>query len=149
MDGGGGTDQVVDVGARGHDVLQRDVVDKHVVDAVDVGVVFDSQGRGGVPLRIDVDDQHVQAGGSQGSGDVDRGGRLADAALLVGNSEDPGLLRLGKFRPSSRSRRLFSCASSRAMGLESSMESSTFPVEATDVSRETLAMPVVFATEAV
>ena len=45
---------------------------------------------------------------------------------------------LGSCLPSSRSRRLFSCASSRAMGLESSMESSTLLVCGREVSRETL-----------
>jgi hypothetical protein len=54
----------------------------------------------------------------------------------------------GSSRPSNRSRRLFSCASSRAMGLESSMESRTFLLLETDVSRETFAMPVFFETEA-
>ena len=70
------------------------IVDQDIVDAVDVGVVLDAQSGGGVALRIDVDDQHVQAGGRQGGGDVDGRRGLAHAALLVGDGEDPGLLRL-------------------------------------------------------
>ena len=54
---------------------------------------------------------------------------------------------LGSSRPIKRSRRLFSCASSRAMGLESSMESMTLPPTESTVSRETAADLARFATE--
>ena len=42
------------------------------------------------------------AAGGQGGRQVDRGGGLADAALLVGDRDDPGRARLGRRTPSSR-----------------------------------------------
>ena len=50
--------------------------------------------RAGVALGVDVDDQDPQTGLGQRRGDVDRGRGLADAALLVGDGENPRLVRL-------------------------------------------------------
>ena len=59
-------------------------------DVVDGGVVAAAQpeaGRG-VGLRVEVDEQDADAPGRQLGAEVDRGRRLADAALLVGDCED-------------------------------------------------------------
>ena len=55
----------------------------------------DAQSARGVALRIGVDDKHGQAGGN-----VDRRGRLTDAALLICDGDDArgrGLAELGAF----------------------------------------------------
>ena len=53
-------------------------------------MVVDAERRRGVALRVEVDDQDVQPLQGQGRGEVDRGGRLADATLLVGHRQDAG-----------------------------------------------------------
>jgi hypothetical protein len=59
----------------------------------------DTEARAGIALRVEVDDQNPAASGTEGSGEVDRGRGLADAAFLVGNGEDPGAsLRQGGSR---------------------------------------------------
>ena len=52
--------------------------------------VLDAQRGAGVALRVEVDDQHPQTPPGEGGGDVDRGGGLADATLLVGHHDCPG-----------------------------------------------------------
>ena len=49
----------------------------------------------GVALRIQIDDQNPLATGRKGGGEIDRGGGLADPALLIGNRENawPGVRR--------------------------------------------------------
>ena len=44
---------------------------------------FDAKARGGIALRVEIDEQDTAFLG-QGRGEVDGGGGLADAALLVG-----------------------------------------------------------------
>src|SRR5262249_19587236 len=46
----------------------------------------------GIPLRIQVDDEDLLAAGGEGRRQVDRGSRLADAALLVGDGDDAGTI---------------------------------------------------------
>ncbi len=48
----------------------------------------DAQARRGVALRVGVDQQHALADGGQGGAEVDGGGGLAHAALLVGDGQD-------------------------------------------------------------
>ena len=79
-----------------HDVEQRGAVDEHVVDGRHLGVVVDAQGRAGVSLGVEVDDEHLQTGLGHRCRDVDGGRRLADATLLVGDREDPRHGRLGE-----------------------------------------------------
>ena len=86
-------------GMSGHScdhVGHRRALDEHVVDARHLGVVVDAERGAGVALRVDVDDQHGQSGLGQRGGDVDGGGGLADATLLVGDGEDAGRRRLGE-----------------------------------------------------
>ena len=52
------------------------------------GRPVDAEAGRGVALRIEVDDEHPLADGGEGGGEVDRGRRLADAALLVGDGDD-------------------------------------------------------------
>ena len=47
------------------------------------GAAVEPERHGGVALRIEVDQQHLAALGGRARGQVDRGGRLADPALLV------------------------------------------------------------------
>ena len=47
----------------------------------------DAQARGGVALRVGVDQQHLSPDRRQGGAQVDGGGGLADAALLVGDRQ--------------------------------------------------------------
>ena len=42
----------------------------------------------GVALRVDIHDEHALSRRRNAGGEVDTGGRLADAALLVGHSDD-------------------------------------------------------------
>ena len=60
------------------------VAAEHVVEPDALGAVG-ADADGGVALRIDVDEQRVEAGLRDARGDVDRGGGLADPALLVGD----------------------------------------------------------------
>ena len=48
----------------------------------------DAQSARGVALRIGVDDEHGQATQCEAGGNVDRRGRLTDAALLICDGDD-------------------------------------------------------------
>src|SRR6185369_14518012 len=80
------------------------------------GFLFGDPGPGRrVALRIHVDQQHALAFGGQRSGQIDRGRRLADAALLVGYGEyfhDPAF-------------RMIKCRSASSPGTASGMIAST------------------------
>lgn len=54
------------------------------------GDFLETQPAGGIGLRVQVQQEHPSAQGGQTGGEVDGGGRFADAAFLVGNCEDPG-----------------------------------------------------------
>ena len=68
----------------------RDVplIDEHFVDAPGLLVAVDSEGARGVPLRIDIDDQDPSAFLGKARTQVDRSGRLPDAAFLAGYCDD-------------------------------------------------------------
>jgi hypothetical protein len=53
-----------------------------------VHIAFAAEGDGGVALGIEVDQQGLGARGGDAGGDVDRGRRLADAALLIRDRVD-------------------------------------------------------------
>jgi hypothetical protein len=61
--------------------------------------VLDVEGRRGVALRVQVDDQHPLPELREPGRDVHRRGGLADATLLVRDHEDPGGLRPRHHRP--------------------------------------------------
>jgi hypothetical protein len=67
------------------DVVQHDVVHRRV----EISGVESQPGRG-IPLRVEIDHQHPVAEIRRGGAEVDRRGRLADAALLVGHRDHPG-----------------------------------------------------------
>jgi len=65
-------------------------LDQHVVDRGRQGALVHPRPHGRIALRVEVDQQHPLADLGQPGGEVDGGGRLADAAFLVGNAEDLG-----------------------------------------------------------
>jgi hypothetical protein len=57
--------------------------DQQVVDRLAEAALVDAAAHGGVALGVEVDQQHALAGGGQAGGEVDAGGRLADAAFWL------------------------------------------------------------------
>ena len=90
VDRGGHAVEVLVLGGWPHDVGEREVGDEHVVDALLLGPMVDAEGRRRVALRVEVDHEHVGTRPREGGGEVDRGRRLADAALLVRDRQDAG-----------------------------------------------------------
>ena len=78
---------------------QRRPLDEHLVGGESAPVVRHRECGGGVPLWVEVDDEHLEPVLGQGRGHVHRRRRLADATLLVGHHHHPGLLRAGQDRP--------------------------------------------------
>ena len=66
------------------------VAEEHVVHRGLERPDVDPQAGAGVALRIEIDDQGAVAELGQAGAEVDRGGGLADATLLVGDGDDPG-----------------------------------------------------------
>ena len=54
------------------------------------GLPFEAEAAGGVALRIGVDEERAVAREREGGGEVDGGGGLADAALLVRDGDHLG-----------------------------------------------------------
>ena len=77
--------------ARGLDaVLDGGIRHDHVVDRRLEVPGVDAEPGGRVPLRVEVDHQHPVVELGQGGTEVDRGRRLADATLLVGDGDHRG-----------------------------------------------------------
>ena len=89
---------------------QRAVTDQGVVDGRGAHRVLDTEGRARVALRVEVDDQGAQPVERQRDAEVDRGRRLADAALLVGDRDDAD--------PARRRERLLVCGMQHARGAQ-------------------------------
>ncbi len=69
-------------------LLDRRFVQQHFA-AVGLGhTLVHARGHGRVALRIEIDQQHSTLGGGQRGSKVHSGSGLADAALLVGDSDD-------------------------------------------------------------
>ena len=66
------------------------LAEQHVVDAECELALVDARTHGRIALRVEVDQQHALTDPGQSGGQVDAGGGLADAALLVGNAKDLG-----------------------------------------------------------
>ena len=62
--------------------------DQHVIGRARAIAAVDAETGRGVALRIEIDDQHALADRGQRGAEVDRGGGLADAALLVGQRQN-------------------------------------------------------------
>src|SRR5205085_10025245 len=59
--------------------------DEHVVARFDALRLPDAEPGGSIALRIEVDQQHAPTDRGKRGGEVDRGGRLAHPALLIGH----------------------------------------------------------------
>ncbi len=77
------------------DLADRDVVHEHVVHRLLERVGVDALRHRQVALRVHVDAQHAMALLREGDGEVQRRRRLGDAALLVGERDDPGSAGVG------------------------------------------------------
>ena len=93
VDGGRDDEEVVHVGTGGDHRLQRRSLDQQVVGRGHSPVVGHVHRRGGVALRVEVDDQDALAELGQRGRHVDGRRGLADPALLVGDDHDAGPLR--------------------------------------------------------
>ena len=65
-------------------VAQRRLPDQHVIGRAIAVATVDAETGGGVALGIEIDDQNPLADGRQRRAQIDRGGGLADSALLIG-----------------------------------------------------------------
>jgi hypothetical protein len=81
---------------RVHDLAERAVADQCVVDRRRAHGVLDAECGARVALRIEVDHQRSQTVEGQRHAQVHRRRRLADAALLVGDGDDPDPTRSRK-----------------------------------------------------
>jgi hypothetical protein len=73
---------------RHHRVAQRRFADQHVVGRAVAAAAIDAEPGRGIALRIEIDNQHPLADRGQRGAEIDRGGGLADTALLVGERQD-------------------------------------------------------------
>ncbi len=73
---------------RDHRLAQRRFADQHVIGRAVAAAAIDAETGGGIALRIEIDDQHALADRGERGAEIDRGGGLADAALLVGQRQD-------------------------------------------------------------
>ena len=72
----------------GNDLRQRGGADDQIVGVRLPGAGRRPQAGGRVGLGIEIQQQHPQAAGGQRRAEIDRRGRLADAAFLVGDRQD-------------------------------------------------------------
>jgi len=70
---------------RQHRVRQARFTHQHIVGRAAAVTAIDSETRGGVALRIEINDEHLLADRRKRGAEVDRGCRLADTAFLVGD----------------------------------------------------------------
>ena len=71
------------------DVVDHRLAAQQVVDGAPLPADVESQPAGGVALRVEVDENDLAAHLGHRGGEVDGGGGLPDAALLVDDSHDP------------------------------------------------------------
>ena len=67
---------------------QRGVADQHVIGRGAPAGALDAEAGRGVALGIEIDDQHFLADRGQRGAEIDRGGGLADPALLIGDRQN-------------------------------------------------------------
>ena len=72
------------------DLRQPGLADDQVVAVRLVRARREAQPGRRVGLRVEIQQQHPQAAGGERRAEIDRGGCLADAALLVGDRQNPG-----------------------------------------------------------
>src|SRR6478672_6168879 len=78
---------------RHHRIAQRRFADQDIVGRAAAVAPIDAEPGRGIALRIQVDDQHALADRCERGAEIDRGGCLADAALLVGQRQDTRMAR--------------------------------------------------------
>src|SRR5438477_4980925 len=79
---------------RGHDgIAKRRFADQHVVGRAAPVATVDAKTSGGVALRIEIDDQHAFADRGECGTEIDGGGGLAYAALLIRQRQDARMTR--------------------------------------------------------
>ena len=78
---------------------QRRFADQHVIGRAAAVAAVDAEAGRGVALRIEIDDQHALADRGERGAEIDRGGGLADAALLVGERQHARMAGGGVRRP--------------------------------------------------
>ena len=71
-----------------HRFAQRRFADQDVIGRAVAAAAIDAEAGGGVALGIEIDDQHALADRGECGAEIDRGGGLADAALLIGERQD-------------------------------------------------------------
>jgi hypothetical protein len=62
--------------------------EQRVIDGALELVPLEPEPAAGIPLGVHVDEEHLALGRGEARGEVDGGGRLADAALLIGDADD-------------------------------------------------------------
>jgi hypothetical protein len=75
----GGADRLLDAG----------LVQQHLAAGRPGGLLVHPRAHGGVPLRVEIDQQHLAPRLGERRGEVDAGRGLTHAALLVGDGDDP------------------------------------------------------------
>ena len=119
---GRGRDEQARHRGRNDDVAQRLLANQHVVARGHSSVAVDAEPGRGVALGIEIDDEHPLADRGERGPEVDGGGGLADAALLVRHGENArarpavGLATRGSVSRSSAGLSLGECAGSRPSG---------------------------------
>ena len=80
----------VEAAGRRHDAHVRDLplAEQHLVDGRVEGALVDARAGRRVALRVEVHEEHAAVHRDETGREVDRGRRLADAALLVRNRDD-------------------------------------------------------------
>ena len=71
-----------------HHFVHRGIASEELVDGAAHSRRIESEAGGGVGLGVEIDEQHGMAELRQRGAEVDGGGRLADAPLLVDDGED-------------------------------------------------------------
>ena len=69
-------------------LAHRDLAGQHVVGRAAAGLAVDAETGRGVPLRVEVDDQHILADRGECGAEIDRGRGLADPAFLIGEGKN-------------------------------------------------------------
>ena len=84
------------LGGVDHMIRERGAGHQHLVRTGGARRVVDAEGGRGVALGIEIHQQHRQPAEREGGRQVDAGGGLSDAALLVRDDEDAGEWRRGQ-----------------------------------------------------
>ena len=70
------------------DAFDGFVQNQGLVECAARGIFWESEGAGGVSLRIAVDDQGALFGGGERGAEINGGGGFSDATFLIGDCDD-------------------------------------------------------------